>query len=626
MNRRRQVGVVLRGDLRYHLRDPIALLLMVLLPVVVLPVLLAGFSNYQTRQQAALEEVALHVSASAGLAERLADAPGIVLVQDGSFAAGSLDLEVVGSLDPQTADVVLRYQGSEARSLQALERVRSHLESAHQKVQADQARELGNPYGPGEALEVQWVDLASDQERSGKLLGRLVPLVLVFLVVSGGLYTALDLFAGEKERGTLETLLTTRIDRGAVLLAKSLAVLSFSLLTGWLALASLWATVGLGLVRTPVDSLQVSGTSVVLLGLMLIPLAAELTSLLAVAAAWAPDVRTGQALAIPLLLVSLVPASLGAFPGVELTPATALVPIGNLTLAARDVLAGRATAGPLLMVVSATGLHAWLAGAVAARMLGREGVIVGGGSRSRRAHERFGPEVFAAGSAVLLGVWFLGQAAASLGPLSGHLATQVLLLALPAVGLVWWLGQPLRRTLSLTTPRPTDLGLAVIAGVAAPALSLLVEALQAPLLPLPPELLEAASEATFLQELSLPVLILGFAVVPALAEELFFRGAFLGLLRNSLAPRARCVVVGLAFGLLHLSIYRVLPTGALGILLAFAALRSGSIWPGALMHALHNGLLLTWATQASPSEPPGLPLLLVGAGVAIAAVAGLGRR
>ena len=87
--------------------------------------------------------------------------------------------------------------------------------------------------------------------------------------------------------------------------------------------------------------------------------------------------------------------------------ATALVPIGNLTLAAREVLAGRAATGPLLAVACATGLHAWLASVGAARLLGREDVILGGGSKARRAHERFGPEVFATACAVLLGVWFL---------------------------------------------------------------------------------------------------------------------------------------------------------------------------------------------------------------------------
>jgi membrane protease YdiL (CAAX protease family) len=131
---------------------------------------------------------------------------------------------------------------------------------------------------------------------------------------------------------------------------------------------------------------------------------------------------------------------------------------------------------------------------------------------------------------------------------------------------------------------------------------------------------------TFLQELSLPALLLAFAVVPALAEELLFRGAFLGLLRNSLGPIARCVVVGATFGLLHLSIYRVFPTGAFGVLLCFAAVRSRSLWVPVIMHALHNGVLLTWSTRGDATELPAFGLLALSAAVAVGAVAGLGRR
>jgi membrane protease YdiL (CAAX protease family) len=612
--------------LRYHLRDPVALLLMVLLPVVILPLMMAGFANFQERQKALLDATDLRVHVTPNLVSRFEGAEGLVLVNQGSFASGDLHLEASGSGPPEKFEVLLRYQGSSHSSLQALSRARRHLEQRHEKDLAREAHALGFTWGPGEALQVTWVDLATEEQRSGQLFGRLVPLVLVFLMVSGGLYTALDLFAGEKERGTLETLLTTRINRGAVLVAKSLTVLAFGLITGWLALGAMWATMRLGLLDVAIDGLHVSGGSVLLLALMLIPLGAELTSLLVVAAAWAPDVRTGQAMAIPLLLVTMVPASLSAIPGVSLSPLTALIPIGNLTLAARDLLAGQASWGPLLLVASATGLHAWLAGALAARLLGRESVILGTGSKARRAHERFGPEVLATGATVLLCVWFLGQAAASLGLVVGHLATQVFLLGVPGLALVWWLGQPLRRTLSLTRPSGWDLGLGIVAGVASPGLSLLLETLQAPLLPLPTELIEAAEQLGFLQDLPLPVLLVAFALVPALAEETLFRGAFLGLLRNSLKPMSRCILVGLAFGLVHLSIYRILPTGAFGILLCVAVLRSRSLWVAVVMHALHNGLLLTWAMHGTGTSEPSFLWLALASTVAIAAVAGQGRK
>lgn len=102
------------------------------------------------------------------------------------------------------------------------------------------------------------------------------------------------------------------------------------------------------------------------------------------------------------------------------------------------------------------------------------------------------------------------------------------------------------------------------------------------------------------------------ALVPAICEELSFRGYVLGALR-SLGPTAAVVLTGLLFGALHLSIVRLIPLTVLGMLWALAVQRSGSILPGMIMHLLNNGiaLLLTFFVQdhASPAELQGLETL-----------------
>jgi membrane protease YdiL (CAAX protease family) len=107
---------------------------------------------------------------------------------------------------------------------------------------------------------------------------------------------------------------------------------------------------------------------------------------------------------------------------------------------------------------------------------------------------------------------------------------------------------------------------------------------------------------------------------------LLFRGALLGLLRRSLHPALACLLVGLLFGLLHLHVVRILPTGILGVLLCVAALRSGSLWVPVVIHALHNGVLVIASDQGWFLDPPLWALLLMAA-LCVAAVVGLrGRR
>jgi len=102
------------------------------------------------------------------------------------------------------------------------------------------------------------------------------------------------------------------------------------------------------------------------------------------------------------------------------------------------------------------------------------------------------------------------------------------------------------------------------------------------------------------------------AVVPAICEELSFRGYVLGALRT-LGPTAAVVLTGLLFGALHLSIVRLIPLTLLGMLWAMAVQRSGSILPGMIMHLINNGtaLLLTFFVQerATPAELQGLEAL-----------------
>ena len=94
--------------------------------------------------------------------------------------------------------------------------------------------------------------------------------------------------------------------------------------------------------------------------------------------------------------------------------------------------------------------------------------------------------------------------------------------------------------------------------------------------------------------------LLLFALVPAICEELLFRGAFLACLSRWHAPLA-CLASAVMFGMFHGSLVRFFPSAALGFFLAVLVLRTRNIWLAVAAHGLHNGFVL-WAMNAWGGE------------------------
>lgn len=224
---------------------------------------------------------------------------------------------------------------------------------------------------------------------------------------------------------------------------------------------------------------------------------------------------------------------------------------------------------------------------------------------------------FVAGVAVLF-FWVGAVLTAFLGE-AGMVAAQWLLLFLPAILFLRRGGWDVRATLSLRPPtaRAVGGGLLLVAG-ATPVGWLLVW-LQTLVAPPPMEVLEGMQRMLTADSLGrLAWLLLAVAVTPAVCEEVVFRGVLLGSTRR-LAPWRFLLLNGLVFGAFHLSLgtwIRFLPTAWLGIVLAWAVWRTGSLAVGVAMHLANNGAIVLAAalpaasgTAPDPAAPPPLWLL-----------------
>ncbi len=625
--RGRELRLLLAQELRVHLRDPATLLLVLLGPAVLLPMSLASSKLVKQVGLGAHEDEVLVVAAPSQFGSWL-EPDDLLEVVSGTFEDGDVAAEVV--LFGEDDCAVILADSTSSRGRNALSRIKAVLKRQREQIREQRFATLGLPVGPDGVLAVEVVDRASDEQLAGSRIGALLPLMLVVLVFSGGLHTALDVITGEKERGTLETLLTTRADRRTIVGAKTITVFLFCLFPGVLTLISAFAAVQMGWLDLPGESLTVGVGALVASAALMVPLSVQLSALLVVLASYVPDYRHGQLVSAPAMLLTVSPAAVVMLPDLELGPLLAMVPVAGMALAMRDLLGGEFSVGMLALVGVASLGYAGIALWLGARLLGREAVVVGGVSAvGRRQRGNFLGDAVALYVVCLLLMWFIGSTAQSADLVWGMALSQLVLLAAPGVLLLVYLGLPLRRTLQLRAPRPLDLVWALAAGLCLPVVASGVAQLQQLVIPIPESFLQSMDQM-LVAEGRLWVALVAFALLPAVCEEVLFRGAILGLVRRSLGPVAACVLVAALFGLLHMHVVRILPTAVVGLVVTAAAWRCRSLAIPVLIHLVHNGLILTLARLGWLEQLEGPWLMatgvLVGTAVVVVALAMMGRR
>jgi ABC-2 type transport system permease protein/sodium transport system permease protein len=465
----------------------------------------------------------------------------------------------------------------------------------------------------GDPMRVRATEVADRTSKKSSLVPVLVPLILILMTMTGAVYPAIDLTAGERERGTLEVLVAAPIPRLSVLLAKYVAVLTVAMLT---------ALVNLG---TMALTLQVTGIGPAIFGAsltfavlaqvlaLLLLFAAFFSAVLLALTSFARSFKEAQAYLIPLMLFCLTPGTLALMPGLSLRGPLAVAPLVNIVLLARDVFEGAASPAIAGVVVTTTLLYALAAVALAARVFGAEAVLsseTSGWSDLFRRPARPAPAAEPAAALLCLAILFPAYflVISGLGRLE-ELDLSARLLLASGVNVVLFMGVPLasawlgrvelRPGLGLRRPGWQPCAVAVLLGASLwPFVHEAVLLLQrAGIATLGPEQRERLS-ALVAQWRELPpgLLVGALAVVPAVAEELFFRGYLLSALLGGGRRVGRAVLGSAAlFAAFHLlvsdalAVERLAPSFLLGMVLGWLAYASGSVLPGMLLHVLHNG-------------------------------------
>ncbi len=641
--------VVCAKELRETLRDRRTLLMMIVVPVLLYPVLLIvmeqlflfGLRNLE----AEAAPVALVgdapplllrlVEADSALRVVPIDGPPEEAMRSDSVAAVAV-FGATGGEDGSRS-VTLLYDATSDRSNRARGELRSLLDAWSDSLLLGRLEARGLSPDFARPLALADSSIARPEEVGGYALGRILPLLLVVITLLGAFYPAIDLAAGEKERGTLETLLTAPVHPRSVVAGKFVTVALIGIVAAGLNLGSMILTFQTGALQlTAAIGLEVSLPLGAVLAIFatLVPLAVLFGALFLGIAVRSSSFKEAQNALTPVYMAVIVPAMLPAIPGIDFGPLLAVLPVAGVAFFFRDLMTGEAALGLGALVLASTTVYAVLALRFAASAFGSERVLFGGGDedaevrggflerlRARRGERGVPSESEALVFVALLAVAFFWggiQLQLRLGE-RGLLAAEWLLLFVPAAAFVAAGGYDPVRTLSLRRPGGSALAGAVLLIAGAMPMVWVIGWLQTFVLPVPWELLEGLEElVTADTPARLAWLLLLLAVTPAVCEEIVFRGVLLGGTRT-LSPWRLVVLNGVVFGAFHLSfetVIRFLPTATLGMVIAWAVLRTGSIWVGVLMHLLNNGTIVVLAstpalrsTFADPEAPP--PLWLV---------------
>ena len=676
--RHRHVLLICRKELLDILRDRRTLFVMMVLPIILYPLLVVGISYVSAFYLRSLRERPLHVIAvgidhANNLRQRLAEESlHIKLHPPPPELAKSAPPSLSGDDSASQPDSAMEQYGhwEEVISADGINAVILIPEQFQDRLEAGENVSLTLLYNEGidasveawrrieEALSDYHDDLIlsrlSNRDVDPQLLhpitidkvdlgsgaivkiGRALAMLLVILSVSGAFYPAVDTGAGEKERGTLETLLVSPAARSEVALAKYLAVCVVAMATIVLNLLSLGLTIAHFASMLPgagAESLQLGPTIVVSMASALIPLVLLFVALSLALSTQARSVKEANNYLTPLVMAASVPAMAPVIPGLELNDITCLVPVTGTSLLVKDLLAGTAQLSHIILIFVANSLYAAMALRWVARLYEREETLLRlpetGGPESEVKPDAFARKTLSPEKLKR----FLAAAQRRSGQAGEPDASQGLLLALVTLVVTFYLAP------RLAAWRPESLGPAAWAGLSTLiliGLPLLValrlcgsrspfqtlglrparwQAWAAALL-LAPGAAVAALELTLLvtqhlnmagsadqqaqEELgriisqgSLPITLLSLALIPAILEEILYRGFVQQALRRSLGPLTSITVAAVLFGVNHLSPIKLAPTILLGLFLGAMAERSSSTGPSILLHALINGMVLT---------------------------------
>lgn len=644
-----KVMILLRKEIMDILRDKKTLVVMVLVPILLYPLILIGmatiFSHIATSQ---VNEV--HTIACSGQYEEFLGELQRLYEDRKEELDVNLDFEIAEDGTAKDVEkepdvwldisenfegnfhVAMEYTSTNQGADYAEQALEELLELYREEVVKENLRKEGFDESFLEPITYEAKDSASLSESMGMDIGGSIGMMLIVTIMLGAVYPAIDATAGEKERGTLETLLTLPVTNFQMILSKYISVAIFASVTAVLSVLSLGGSVLFlmyGLSEEIADSMGSISFSGVLSAIPVLLLTVIVTALLIAAicmcfCVFAKSFKEANNYVTPVMLVVMFASMVAMVPSIKLDYRTAMIPLVNVSLMVKQIVSQQfdaALAGITVAVnLGCSILIIW----ILAKMYDSENILFSDGFRSFRIFQKrsditkgtvpaVGDLVISVTVLFLLFIYVGSVASVRLG-FAGTAVSQLLILAVPLT-VVWYMKSDAKALFSLQRPAKGTLIGSILLYAGTYCIMMGISTILVALLPESTQNLEEAFNP--IVEQSLPAILLVTAVMPAIGEEILFRGFLFGSLREHFVKRFSvsksavwAIIVSAAiFGAFHMSLVKLLPTALLGAAFAYIVWKSGSIYVTMCLHFVNNAVSM--CTMKYPETAAKLvPLLM----------------
>ena len=454
-----------------------------------------------------------------------------------------------------------------------------------------------------EPFSVEKKDYSSKEETTGMLIGYIMPFMMIISVLMGAFTVAIDVSVGEKERGTLETLITLPISNTQMMISKFLAVSIFALFSVTINLISfglmgIYIFSSMSLVKKFVGDFKITQfiPSILLMIVVIILFAMFVSAVCLCVDFTAKSVKEANNLTTPLMLILMTGAGMSVIPGVKLNFLYALIPILNVSLLIKDLFMLKFDPYMIATVFFSTLIHTTVAIFIMTKVFSSEDILFGEGVRSVRIFEKranmkekqipgVGDIIMVFALMFLISSFAGGYIILKFG-FAGYAVTQLIIFLVPVL-YAWYMKTDFRNVFSLERPGVKEMvGVLFFVSGSYIINSLLISGLYG-LLPSLAEDNESLTGVVSMGGFIPSLLVIG--IMPAIAEEAAFRGFLYGTLKNKKIPIfATCVITALVFAAYHMNLMQFIYVTVMGLIMSYIIWNSKSIFVTVFFHLINN--------------------------------------
>lgn len=513
-----------------------------------------------------------------------------------------IDVYVTGRMQEGKMQYDVYYLASVTNSAYAAGIVEEAFDELREDMTRQRIQEAGlDIHEVLEPITYRKENIASNEQSLGSIMGSVLPFMLIVSLLMGTMYPSIDTTAGERERGTLETILTLPVTNRQLIVSKFITVAVIGMISALLNILSMG---GIALYMYEIMDLQTDMGSfdiakfipAILVGMLAVfAFSLFISAVTMCVTSFAKSYKEANNYITPLTPVVMLTAYIGFIPNLELTQSMAMVPVANICLLIKNMLIFKIDYAAIAVVLISNAAYAVIAVLFLSKIYDSEAILFSEQKGSPQFFEKRSnlpkggvPTVsdvwFVAALTILL-VLYAGSLLQIRFGLAGVFGTQMILLLVP-LALVVYTKKNIRQTYGFKGTKAVGFlgGAFLITGF-----FLIDLVLAAGLMKLFPEStsnVETAFSGIMGDNMFAALFVI--ALAPAVCEEMLFRG----LILHSLKARYRAVtavaVTAVLFGFYHMSLVKFIPTGLLGLVLCYVVWRTGSIYPAMLMHFLNN--------------------------------------